>query len=202
MKIIKYTRLSSGKYKVLFDNKKDLTLYEDVIVKYNLLYKKEINDKEYDELVNLNNYQDIYNKVINYIKIRLRSKKEIINYLKKMDISNDLIENIIDKLIIDKYIDDERFSIAYIKDKYNFSSNGPYKIINELVNLGIDRDLAYTYTFSIIDNEEEKINKLINKYIKLDKKHDWYYVKNKIYNNLVNLGYSKDVVINILNNYN
>lgn len=202
MKIIKYTRLSSGKYKVLFDNKKDLTLYEDVIVKYNLLYKKEINDKEYDELVNLNNYQDIYNKVINYIKIRLRSKKEIINYLKKMDISNDLIENIIDKLIIDKYIDDERFSIAYIKDKYNFSSNGPYKIINELVNLGIDRDLAYTYTFNIIDNEEEKINKLINKYIKLDKKHDWYYVKNKIYNNLVNLGYSKDVVINILNNYN
>ena len=202
MKIIKYTRLSSGKYKVLFDNKKDLTLYEDVIVKYNLLYKKEINDKEYDELVNLNNYQDIYNKVINYIKIRLRSKKEIINYLKKMDISNDLIENIIDKLIIDKYIDDERFSIAYIKDKYNFSSNGPYKIINELVSLGIDRDLAYTYTFNIIDNEEEKINKLINKYIKLDKKHDWYYVKNKIYNNLVNLGYSKDVVINILNNYN
>ena len=202
MKIIKYTRLSSGKYKVLFDNKKDLTLYEDVIVKYNLLYKKEINDKEYDELVNLNNYQDIYNKVINYIKIRLRSKKEIINYLKKMDISNDLIENIIDKLIIDKYIDDERFSIAYIKDKYNFSSNGPYKIINKLVNLGIDRELAYTYTFNIIDNEEEKINKLINKYIKLDKKHDWYYVKNKIYNNLVNLGYSKDVVINILNNYN
>ena len=50
-----------------------------------------------------------------------------------MDISNDLIENIIDKLIIDKYIDDERFSIAYIKDKYNFSSNGPYKIINELI---------------------------------------------------------------------
>ena len=150
----------------------------------------------------MNNYLDIYNKVINYIKIRLRSKKEIINYLKKMDISNDLIENIIDKLIIDKYIDDERFSIAYIKDKYNFSSNGPYKIINELVSLGIDRDLAYTYTFNIIDNEEEKINKLINKYIKLDKKHDWYYVKNKIYNNLVNLGYSKDVVINILNNYN
>ena len=139
MKIIKYTRLSSGKYKVLFDNKKDLTLYEDVIVKYNLLYKKEINDKEYDELVNLNDYQDIYNKVINYIKIRLRSKKEITNYLKKMDISNDLIEDIIDKLIIDKYIDDERFSIAYIKDKYNFSSSvcivSHRRLLSHLCNL-------------------------------------------------------------------
>ena len=43
MKIVKYTRLASGKYKVLFDNKKELILYESVIINTNLLYKKEIN---------------------------------------------------------------------------------------------------------------------------------------------------------------
>lgn len=202
MKIVKYTRLASGKYKVLFDNKKELILYESVIIDTNLLYKKEITNEEYNNLVNLNNYQDIYNKVIKYIGIRLRSKKEITDYLKKMDLSTEVIDDILNKLITNKYIDDERFSQAYIKDKYNFSNNGPYKIINELVKLGIDKDMAYTYTFDIITNEEEKINKLINKYVKSDKKHDWYYLRNKIYNNLINLGYSKEIVINILNNYN
>ena len=202
MKIVKYTRLASGKYKVLFDNKKELILYESVIIDTNLLYKKEITNEEYNTLVNLNNYQDIYNKVIKYIGIRLRSKKEITDYLKKMDLSTEVIDDILNKLITNKYIDDERFSQAYIKDKYNFSNNGPYKIINELVKLGIDKDMAYTYTFDIITNEEEKINKLINKYVKSDKKHDWYYLRNKIYNNLINLGYSKEIVINILNNYN
>ena len=202
MKIVKYTRLASGKYKVLFDNKKELILYESVIIDTNLLYKKEITNEEYNTLVNLNNYQDIYNKVIKYIGIRLRSKKEITDYLKKMDLSTEVVDDILNKLITNKYIDDERFSQAYIKDKYNFSNNGPYKIINELVKLGIDKDMAYTYTFDIITNEEEKINKLINKYVKSDKKHDWYYLRNKIYNNLINLGYSKEIVINILNNYN
>mgnify|MGYP004546406605 FL=1 len=202
MKIVKYTRLASGKYKVLFDNKKELILYENVIIDTNLLYKKEITSEEYNNLVSLNNYQDIYNKVIKYIGIRLRSKKEITDYLKKMDLSIEVIDDILNKLIINKYIDDERFSQAYIKDKYNFSNNGPYKIINELVKLGIDKDMAYTYTFDIITNEEEKINKLINKYVKSDKKHDWYYLRNKIYNNLINLGYSKEIVISILNNYN
>ena len=202
MKIVKYTRLASGKYKVLFDNKKELILYENVIIDTNLLYKKEITNEEYNNLVSLNNYQDIYNKVIKYIGIRLRSKKEITDYLKKMDLSIEVIDDILNKLITNKYIDDERFSQAYIKDKYNFSNNGPYKIINELVKLGIDKDMAYTYTFDIITNEEEKINKLINKYVKSDKKHDWYYLRNKIYNNLINLGYSKEIVISILNNYN
>ena len=202
MKIVKYTRLASGKYKVLFDNKKELILYESVIIDTNLLYKKEITNEEYNNLVSLNNYQDIYNKVIKYIGIRLRSKKEITDYLKKMDLSTEVVDDILNKLITNKYIDDERFSQAYIKDKYNFSNNGPYKIINELVKLGIDKDMAYTYTFDIITNEEEKINKLINKYVKSDKKHDWYYLRNKIYNNLINLGYSKEIVINILNNYN
>lgn len=202
MKIVKYTRLASGKYKVLFNNKKELILYERVIIDTNLLYKKEITSEEYNNLVSLNNYQDIYNKVIKYIGIRLRSKKEITDYLKKMDLSTEVIDDILNKLITNKYIDDERFSQAYIKDKYNFSNNGPYKIINELTKLGIDKDMAYTYTFDIITNEEEKINKLINKYVKSDKKHDWYYLRNKIYNNLINLGYSKEIVINILNNYN
>lgn len=202
MKIVKYTRLASGKYKVLFDNKKELILYESVIIDTNLLYKKEITSEEYSNLVSLNNYQDIYNKVIKYIGIRLRSKKEIIDYLKKMDLSIEVVDDILNKLITNKYIDDERFSQAYIKDKYNFSNNGPYKIINELVKLGIDKDIAYTYTFDIITNEAEKINKLINKYVKSDKKHDWYYLRNKIYNNLINLGYSKEIVISILNNYN
>ena len=202
MKIVKYTRLASGKYKVILDNKKEIILYESVILDTKLLYKKEITSEEYNTLISLNNYQDIYNKVIKYIGIRLRSKKEIIDYLKKMDLSIEVVEDIVNKLITNKCIDDERFSKAYIKDKYNFSNNGPYKIINELVKLGIDKELAYTYTFDIINNEEEKINKLIDKYIKLDKKHQWYYLRNKIYNNLINLGYSKEIVISILNNYN
>ena len=41
MKILKYKKMSNGRYKVSLENM-DLLLYEEVILKYNLLITKEI----------------------------------------------------------------------------------------------------------------------------------------------------------------
>ena len=41
MKINKFKKVGKNKYKIIFDNT-DLTLYEDVILKYDLLIKKEV----------------------------------------------------------------------------------------------------------------------------------------------------------------
>ena len=72
MKIVKYTRLASGKYKVLFDNKKELILYERVIIDTNLLYKKEITNEDLsNEILNIFNSKviddkDPFNKFLGY----------------------------------------------------------------------------------------------------------------------------------------
>ncbi len=47
----------------------------------------------------------------------------------------------------------------------------------------------------------EKINKLIEKYLKSDKKNNGFKLKNKIYTNLMNQGFSKDMILEILNSY-
>ena len=44
LKIIKYKKIRN-KYRVYFDNDNTIDLYENIILKYNLLLKKEINDK-------------------------------------------------------------------------------------------------------------------------------------------------------------
>ena len=47
MEIIKYIKKGNGNYQVLFSDGKKINLQEDVIIKYNLLYKKDI---DYDIL--------------------------------------------------------------------------------------------------------------------------------------------------------
>ena len=42
MNILKYKKLTNGRYKVILENSVELTLYEDVILKYELLIKREI----------------------------------------------------------------------------------------------------------------------------------------------------------------
>ena len=83
-----------------------------------------------------------------------------------------------------------------------FSMQGEYKIILELRNAGIDENIIEN-NYNLFDKEimREKINKLIEKYLKSDKKNNGFKLKNKIYTNLMNQGFSKDMILEILSSY-
>ena len=201
MKIEKYESINNGQYKIYLSDGTILKINSDVIINNNLLYKKEIDNTLLNKILKENDNANIYNKCVKYISVRLRSKKEIIDYLKKLNIDN--TADIIDKLTKNNLINDEVFTKAFIEDKINFTSYGPYRIRQELNKYNIDNEIIDKY---IKDIDEEiligKIDKQINKMIKSNRKYSSNILKSKIYNNLYNNGFDKDMIINILNNYN
>ena len=201
MKIEKYESINNGQYKIYLSDGTILKINSDVIINNNLLYKKEIDNTLLNKILKENDNANIYNKCVKYISVRLRSKKEIIDYLKKLNIDN--TADIIDKLTKNNLINDEVFTKAFIKDKINFTSYGPYRIRQELNKYNIDNEIIDKY---INDIDEEilidKVDKQINKMIKSNRKYSGNILKSKIYNNLYNNGFDKDMVINVLNNYN
>ena len=201
MKIEKYESINNGQYKIYLSDGTILKINSDVIINNNLLYKKEIDNTLLNKILKENDNANIYNKCVKYISVRLRSKKEIIDYLKKLNIDN--TADIIDKLTKNNLINDEVFTKAFIKDKINFTSYGPYRIRQELNKYNIDNEIKEK---NIKDIDEEiligKIDKQINKMIKSNRKYSSNILKSKIYNNLYNNGFDKDMIINILNNYN
>ena len=201
MKIIKYVKQNNGNYKIYLDDDRKIIINEDIILKYKLLYKKEIDEDLLKEITKDNNNYDIYNKCIKYIGIRLRSTNEIKEYMKRKNIDNIIIDKTIEKLTKNNLLDDSIFTKAFIKDKLNFTTMGPYRIKQELIKHKIDSDIINKYIYEI-DNSllEEKINKQINKLIKSNKSKP--NLKNKIYHNLINLGYSNELILNNLNKYN
>lgn len=201
MKIEKYESINNGQYKIYLSDGTILKINSDVIINNNLLYKKEIDNTLLNKILKENDNANIYNKCVKYISVRLRSKKEIIDYLKKLNIDN--TADIIDKLTKNNLINDEVFTKAFIKDKINFTSYGPYRIRQELNKYNIDNEIIDKY---INDIDEEilidKVDKQINKIIKSNRKYSGNILKSKIYNNLYNNGFDKDMIINVLNNYN
>ena len=202
MKIEKYKKLKDDKYRLTFDNGTVLDIYEDVILKNNLLYKKQIDINFLNNIENDNNYYNAYNIALKYISIRLRSVNEIEVYLKKKGISMEVIESTIERLEYNKILNDDIFAQAFIKDKLNFTSMGKYKLVNELSKLKVSNDIINKYISEIDDDVwYTRMEKLINKYLKSNRKYSGNILKNKVYTYLVNLGYEKNMVINILNNY-
>lgn len=200
MKIVKYIKISNDKYKIILENKETITLYEDVILKYELLLKKEITNIE--EIFKYNQKYALYEKSLSYINKKIRSEQEIRTYLKKYTTNSHDIEDIILKLKENNFLNSSLYIKSYIHDKIYLSFDGPLKIKNDLLNLGFFED-DILLELEIFDDNliKERITKYINKQLKVNKK-SIYVFKNKMFFNLINLGYLREDIIKYLNNIN
>ncbi len=198
LKIIKYQKIKKNIYLVNIDQEQ-YSLYDDVIVKYNLLLKKEITKKELDEIIKYNKELECYYDALKYLNYKMRTKNEVIKYLSK-NFSNEEIKQTIKKLIKENYLNDELYINSYLNDSLKFSSFGKLKIKQKLLNLGLDENLVLNHLNEVDDKIwQEKCDKLALKKVK-SYKDSSQLVKKKVKNYLLNNGYDLVFVMNSLKN--
>ena len=124
---------------------------------------------------------------IAYDKVALvcsRSEKcssEILEKLKLMGFSVEESEPIIGQLIEEKYLDDERFARAYVKDKFRFNHWGKQKITHMLRAKNISPELIELALEEIVEEHyDDDLKKLLIDKEKSIKAKDKYDKRNKL----------------------
>ena len=200
MKILKYTKMKSNKYKVKIDDL-EVKLYDDVIVKYQLLRKKELTDEEFQEITEYNDNLEAYYRGLKYISSKMRTEKEIFYYLNKI-YSKSVCNDVIARLKENGYINKDLYLKAYIDDQVNLGNNGPEKIKKDLVKLGYELDEVEKKINKIDDSIWfDKISRLVSKKIKANHSYGSYKIREKIVYDLVNLGYYKGMIEEVINSF-
>ena len=201
MKIQKFVKDTGNKYKVYVDDEV-YKLYDDIIVKYGLTMKESIDKDTFDNVLKENDKLSSYYESIKYITKKMRSTKEIKEYLRKKEISEEIIDETVKRLKDNKFLNDDLYLKAYVTDRLNLSNDGPNKIRKNLIKLGIFENKVNEY-LSIIDNSifEDKIRSYIDKKIRVNHNNSSIMLKAKLQNDLVNLGYDRSEVISILSSY-
>lgn len=195
MKIEKYKKQGKGKYKITLEDNSEITLYEDVIIKNELLIKKDIDLSLIEKVIEDNQIYEAYDKALSLIEKKLRTEKEIRLVLDDMGFNSRLVNEVVERLINERYIDDKRYIEAYINDKINLTNYGPFKISKCLSDAGIENEYIEEYLSAIDDNVwKERINKLISKKTPSLKGKSSYMIKNKLNQYLFDLGYQKDFI--------
>ena len=69
-------------------------------------------------------------------------QREMLDKMAKWEIPDDVQTRIMDYLISEKYIDDERYCRGFISDKREFNQWGRYKIEQALYMKGIGKDIS------------------------------------------------------------
>lgn len=195
MEIVKFKKSKSNLYEIMLDNGLSFKLYDDVIVKYNLLVNKKFDDKFFEDVRNYNDSLDAYYLSIKYLNTKMRSEKELKKYLAKKNISQEHIESTIKRLNSEGYLNHETYIKSYINDAYIFTNNGPLKIKSSLKDLGFKEEEITPY---LNLNYSDKIKKIIDKKIKVNTKLSNNNLKLHLTNYLINLGYPKESFISYL----
>jgi len=202
MKIVKYKKGSKGIYKVELEDGRVLSLYEDVILKFELLLKKDILENELKVINDYNLECDVYYVALNNIKARFKSTYDLEQFLIKKEYPKDLISKAIDKLLKQGYLNDRSFARSYINNQIITTSKGPLKLEKDLLDKRIDIEIIREeMTAFDCDIQKEKINKIIKRSLKSNRTRGGNVLKNKIYNDLKILGYDNSLINNIISEY-
>lgn len=197
MKIINIKK-QNNKYKIRLDENITIETYDDIILKYNILYKKEIDENLKEKIEEENKFYETYNEIVKLINKKLRSEKEIKEIMNKKEIKNQ--EGLLTKLKNTNLINDELYAKAYIHDKISFSNDGINKIKKDLINQEIDENIIENEINKIdLEEQKQKLEKLIMKKLKANTKYSDKIMKQKITNYFINLGYDKEDINEILN---
>ena len=120
--------------------------------------------------------------------------------MREWGVEEDIIKNILTDLILEKFIDEQRFSESFCRGKFRIKRWGKLKIKNELkirkistscINKGLDQILDKEYYSVLKELYEKKKNSLKDK--------NQFIQKGKIIKYLQQKGYENDLIWELIN---
>ena len=100
----------------------EFVLHSDIIVKYKI-EKGVINDNVFQEAVKESEVLIGLNTCLKYISSKLKTEKQIKEYLYKKEFHKSAVDQIVEKLKEYNVINDEIYAETYTKSNSNFSKN-------------------------------------------------------------------------------
>ena len=173
---------------------------EDVFFTVPIHIGDTISDQALDDILKAESKVKIYDSAVNLLSYRMRSKSELRNRLIRKKYHKGEISDVIKNLEIKGYLDDEKFAIAFAKDKVNNRLIGPIALRFELSAHELEVQLIDKTINSIYNIYPPKdiIKRLINKWKLIDSINESSTVKNKIINRLKNKGFYWDDIQDVI----
>ena len=137
--------------------------------------------------------------ITRYCSIEERCISDTREKLNKYDLSENDIEEIIEFLKKEKYIDEVRYSAAFVNDKFRFNKWGKYKITYSLKRKLIPEAIISKALQNISDKDSKQLLKSeLQKKLKCLPKADEHILKGKLYRFAASRGFENDLIINAI----
>lgn len=160
---------TEGRYNVFVDNEFSFSLDETQLVTLGLKKGDAIDEVQLSELKNESDFGKNYIRAVDLISRRLRSEREIRDYARRKQWTEDNTERVIDRLCERGYLNDERFAESFVRSRANTRNFSATRMKVELQKKGVKPDIITNMLAESDDYDEmaalrKMIAKKINKY--------------------------------------
>jgi regulatory protein len=140
---------------------------QNTLIEYNLKSGMELDDLHMTEICFFEEMRTAYLKAINYLSYGMRTEKEVHDYLLKKEVPQEVIREVIQKLLEQRYLNDVEYTKAYVQTHSHVSSKGPQVIARTLRTKGVNEETVTSILHEYSDDKQvENAVKLCQKKIK------------------------------------
>ena len=144
--------------------------------------------------------QEFFFKASYYCSLSEHCIQKVREKLIQWETPKEFIQPIIDRLVEEDYINEERFARAFVKDKFRFNHWGRIKITTHLRALGISSENIATAMQEIGDEQYAKmLDEIVEKKRKTIKNGTDYEIRAKLLRHALSRGFEYDLVASKLN---
>ncbi|SFL44759.1 regulatory protein [Paenibacillus sp. 1_12] len=198
---IERQKRAKDRYNLYIEEQYVFSVHEDVLIKYSLTKGTAINKDEMKKIVEAQDKQQAYLDAIRLLSFRLRSEYELKARLLQKGYELPTIENTLDRLRREQYIDDSLFAEQLTQQRIQSAKKGRNWIKQELQQKGLKSE-HITSAIEQIDeqieyrNAYDLINKKYGSSLKPDS--DVQNIKRKAYALLQRRGYNSRVTTRVV----
>lgn len=193
---------NKNRFNVFLDGKYLFSLDSEALIKEKLKVGQQITPEKIQELIRENELQTNLDRAFNFLSYRPRSRKEILDFLRKKDLGEKTQQLIIQKLEDLKMIDDLKFCQWWLEQRETFQPKGKRLLVLELKRKGIPQE---TINQALTDQGEENELELAQKLLEKKKRQlaglSGWDLKKKASELLLRRGFSWETVSRTVANY-
>lgn len=181
------------------DEKYGFSVDEAVLIEYSLHKGFELDDSTIAMLIQKDTLHKSYSLALNFLSFRMRTKKEMLDYLAKKEVEDEHITKIIDRLQKENLINDQEFADAFVQTRLDGSIKGPMLVKKELQEKGVSATIASQAVEAYTDDiQYEKAQKWAEKKLNHPAKHSFRQQTQQLQATLMQKGFKQDVIKAVL----
>ncbi|MRH44655.1 recombination regulator RecX [Aquibacillus halophilus] len=174
---------------------------EDILIQFHLRKGLELDKETTEQLLKKDSIHKTYSLTINFLSYRMRSTKEIREYLIKKEVEQEQIEVVIKRLLSEGLLNDKEFAEALVRTRVQTTSKGPMLVKKELIDKGILMTVAdEALSFYTYEDQFEKATKWLEKKIRSSGKKSFRQQVQSIQQTLMQKGFTQDIIKDVLAN--